>query len=178
MGKEIREGELGVIALVGWPFLVVILISVGAYAGGLVGNRFGSQTIGTVIGVIFFAAISFYDLYRIATRIIRRYNRIDKETKQEKENSKGLMEQDEKSNDLCAEHGKTSDQNVTEEQLEQKEPEYIEDFDRQYSLPQAETEKSDSLKQMSAETLKKIDEEFSTALNALKEAEKDIRKKE
>ena len=83
MKRNIKDGELGGIALIGAGFVLVLLTVSGFFIGAFLGRNLGSEFIGSIVGTIFGVGVGFYDLYRIASRVIRRYDRIKAEEEAE-----------------------------------------------------------------------------------------------
>ena len=83
MKRNIKDGELGGIALIGAGFILVLLTVSGYFIGAFLGKHLGSEFVGGIVGTIFGVGIGFYDLYRIASRVIRRYDRIKAEETEE-----------------------------------------------------------------------------------------------
>lgn len=97
MARQWREGELGGISLIAGGFILVAMSYGGYLIGALIGRHFGAQQTGAIIGLLFGVIVGFYDLYRIAVRVIRQQPLPTREQQQRAEDSWKKSDDDEKS---------------------------------------------------------------------------------
>ncbi|HEX2948895.1 MAG TPA: AtpZ/AtpI family protein [Armatimonadota bacterium] len=71
MAKEWREGELGGLALIAGGFILVSLSFGGYIIGSAIDKFLHSSPYGSIIGLIVGTLIGFYDLFRIASRVMK-----------------------------------------------------------------------------------------------------------
>ncbi len=71
MAKELRDGELGGIALIAGGFVLVAMSVAGYEVGAWIDLRAQSSPTGAIIGLLLGLIIGFWDIFRIASRVMR-----------------------------------------------------------------------------------------------------------
>ena len=70
MAREWRQNELNGLALAAGGFLLVCMSLGGYVIGSLIDRWLGSRPLGAVIGLLLGLGVGFWDLYRIALRVM------------------------------------------------------------------------------------------------------------
>lgn len=72
MARDRQQGEFSGLALITGGF-VLVAMSIGGYAiGALIDRRLGTAPNGAIIGLLIGTVFGFWDLYRIASRVMNR----------------------------------------------------------------------------------------------------------
>ncbi|HEY3377399.1 MAG TPA: AtpZ/AtpI family protein [Armatimonadota bacterium] len=71
MARQWRQGELNGFALIAGAFVLVSMSFGGFALGYLVGRAFGHAMTGALIGLVLGTLVGFWDLYRIAARVMQ-----------------------------------------------------------------------------------------------------------
>lgn len=72
MARQWRQGEYSGLALLAGGFLLVTMSIAGYFIGSLIDRALHSSPTGAIIGLLIGTVIGFWDLYRIAARIMNR----------------------------------------------------------------------------------------------------------